>query len=66
MSDSIDNDNQPVTVIVPGSAAPPGDADTASSGSRGATFRWLAIGLLSLMLLALVGVVVVLPDLGGA
>ncbi len=37
--------------------------DTDASRSPGVTLRWLTIGLLSLMLLALIGVVVVLPDL---
>ena len=37
--------------------------DTDSSRSPGVTLRWLTIGLLFFMLLALVGVVVVLPDL---
>ena len=37
--------------------------DKGASRSPGVTLRWLTIGLLCLMLLALVGVVVVLPDL---
>lgn len=63
MSDPIDNDNQPVTVIVPG-PVPSGDHDDgALSRPPSATLRAVTIGLLCLVLLVLVGVVVVLPDL---
>jgi hypothetical protein len=63
VSDPTDNDNQPVTVIVPGPAAVPAGEDSETSRARGATLRWLTIGLLGLMLVALVVVVAVLPDL---
>lgn len=63
MSDPTDNDDQPVTVIVPGPAAPRGRDDVSLSQSRSTTLRVLTIGVLCLMLLALVAVVVVLPDL---
>ena len=63
MTDSSDNETEFVTVIVPGSASASGGAAADRSRARGARLRWLSIGLLSLMLLALAGVVVVLPDL---
>lgn len=61
MSDPTDNENQPVTVIIPGS--PSGATAEGASPSRGSGLRWLAIGALCLMLLVLAGVIVVLPDL---
>ena len=63
VTDSTDNDSQPVTVIVPGPAEARGGDDAASSRSRSASMRLLIIALLCLMLLTLVAVVVVLPDL---
>ncbi len=63
MSDPTDKETRPVTVIVPGSASAPGPAQAHGSRSRTASLRWLAIGLLCLMLLVLTGVIFVLPDL---
>ena len=63
MSDPTDKDGQPVTVIVPGRGAAPDANDAGSLPARDVTLRWLAVGLLSLMIIVLVGVVVVLPDL---
>jgi len=58
-----DNDNQPVTVIVPGPAAAQKTAGSRPSRPPGATLRLVTIVVLCLMLLVLVGVIVVLPDL---
>jgi tetratricopeptide (TPR) repeat protein len=58
-----DNDDQPVTVIVPGPAAAPKTVGSRSSRPAGVTLRLATIVVLCLMLLALVGVIVVLPDL---
>lgn len=63
MSDSIENDHQPVTVILPGRAEAPSADEGAPPRARGARLRWLAIGLLGLMLATLIGVVFILPDL---
>lgn len=63
MSDSPGNDNQPVTVIVPASAAPERGADAPPPRSRRTTVRVVTIASLCLTLLLLLGVVVVLPDL---
>jgi len=63
VSDSTDNDSQPVTDIVPGAAGTrdPGDRDPPRQHRP--TLRLVIIALLCLMLLLLIGVVVVLPDL---
>ena len=63
MSDPTDKDSQPVTVIVPGPAVASGRDVAGSLPARDLRLRWLAVGLLTLMLIVLVGVVVVLPDL---
>lgn len=63
MSDSIENDDEPVTVILPGPASASGAHEGESARPRGATLRWLTIGLLCLMLVALLVVVFVLPGL---
>ncbi len=63
MSVPTDNDNQPVTVIVPGPAAAQETGDSRAWRPPGATLRLVTIVVLCLMLLVLVGVIVVLPDL---
>ena len=63
VSNPRDNDEQPVTVIVPASAAGCGARSVRASRGSKAGLRWLAIGVLCVMLLALVAVVYVLPDL---
>ena len=63
MSAPTDNENQPVTVIVPGPAAAAKTVGAHRSRPPGATLRLATIVVLCLMLLALVGVIVVLPDL---
>lgn len=54
----MENDQRPVTVVFPG----PAEAAPAPRG-RGAALRWIAIGLLCVMILTLLAVIVVLPDL---
>ena len=63
MSVPTDNDDQPVTVIVPGPAAVQETGDSRPWRPPGVTLRLATIVVLCLMLLVLVGVIVVLPDL---
>jgi hypothetical protein len=63
VSVSPDNDNQPVTVIVPGPGAAAKTDGSRRSRPPVATLRLATIVVLCLMLLALIGVIVVLPDL---
>jgi hypothetical protein len=63
VSDSIDNDSQPVPDIVPGAAGTRDPGDRGPPRQHRPTLRLVIIALLCLMLLLLIGVVVVLPDL---
>jgi tetratricopeptide (TPR) repeat protein len=63
VSDPTENDDQPVTVIVPAPVTPSGRDDRVPSRPRSTALRVVTIALLCLALLMLVAVVVVLPEL---